>query len=186
MTESSGHYYPSDCILGDRGWQNLFEVMKNYFSIWYKLSLNVSRYLFYLYQILYTGSESPKASLGHQAGLDSQLRTSIESFAAYISDHFSPTRGVPRVGIQSCLSQSLSLFNLHFGKLPNEVPCYSILNHRIFSENDPGGNWEFIHVHVAHVHVDIYIHCKLVWILFFNLGQILCRRTFVGCKLERR
>nr|XP_022288721.1 centrosomal protein of 162 kDa-like isoform X3 [Crassostrea virginica] len=42
------------------------------------------------------GSESPKASLGHQAGLDSQLRTSIESFAAYISDHFSPTRGVPR------------------------------------------------------------------------------------------
>lgn len=42
------------------------------------------------------GTESPKQSRGHLAGLDSQLRVSIESFAAYIADHFSPTRKMPK------------------------------------------------------------------------------------------
>ncbi|XP_062608444.1 centrosomal protein of 162 kDa-like [Saccostrea cucullata] len=42
------------------------------------------------------GSESPKQSQGHKTGLDSQLRVSIESFAAYVADHFTPTKGMPK------------------------------------------------------------------------------------------
>ncbi|XP_056015434.1 centrosomal protein of 162 kDa-like isoform X3 [Ostrea edulis] len=42
------------------------------------------------------GTQSPKQSQGHHPGLDSQLRVSIDSFAAYITDHFSPTKAMPR------------------------------------------------------------------------------------------
>jgi hypothetical protein len=52
---------------------------------------------FCLCLLLSLGTQSPKQNQGHHAGMDSQLRVSIDSFAAYITDHFSPTKGMPRV-----------------------------------------------------------------------------------------
>lgn len=72
------------------------------------LGWDVSLILIYMYLFI-LGTESPKQSRGHLAGLDSQLRVSIESFAAYIADHFSPTRKMPKVSWVNFISLSLPL-----------------------------------------------------------------------------
>lgn len=77
-----------------------------YFIGWDVSLILINMYLFIL------GTESPKQSRGHLAGLDSQLRVSIESFAAYIADHFSPTRKMPKVSWVNLIS------------IPSPTPCY--------------------------------------------------------------
>lgn len=71
-----------------------------YFIGWDVSLILINMYLFIL------GTESPKHSRGHLAGHDSQLRVSIESFAAYIADHFSPTRKMPKVSRVNVISRS--------------------------------------------------------------------------------
>lgn len=79
------------------------------------LGWDVSLILIYMYLFI-LGTESLKQSRGHLAGLDSQLRVSIESFAAYIADHFSPTRKMPKVSWVNFISLSLP-FHLLISKL---------------------------------------------------------------------